>query len=97
MSEPEPKKRKGGSNFPDPLDMLTESRAAKKNAKVAFGALQSLDFFTINKLKFCEDQKLAWLIVKYDWNKISSVRLQLCLNSFPSSLTESQRESFILK
>ena len=57
---------------------------------------ESLDLVGMNKLEmFTEEKKLAWLIAKDSWNNVSSVRL--CLSSFPSSLTESQREHFFEK
>ena len=92
MSVPEPKKRKVASDLPDPLEVLAQVKAAKRNLKTVFGALQSLDLLQCaSELleKLSEDEKLAWLIVNFGWNAVSAVRE--CIGTFPKSLTESQR------
>ena len=85
------------NELPDPLLMMAEAKAAKKNAKNVFTAMESLNLLdsNINLEKFSEDKKLAWIIAKYGWKAVSSIRS--CLNNCPSSLTDLQRRQLFIK
>ena len=60
------KKRKVADRTKDLL-MMSESKVAKRNARNAFSALESLDLVgsAIKLEKFSEAQKLAWIIAMY--------------------------------
>ena len=80
------------------IELLANSKAAKRSIKTTFGALQSLDLFECAKElteKLSEDEKLAWLIARFGWKSVISVGE--CIRSFPTSLTESQWSSFFAK
>ena len=96
---PSSKKRKVASDLPYPLELLANSKAAKRSSiqrsARCYISLDLLQFENELLEKLSDDEKLAWLIAKFGWNAVSSVGE--CIRSFPTSLTESPRSGLFAK
>ena len=89
------KKRKVCTNLPDPLELMSKTKATRKNIKTTFIALSSLDLLQCEMRKqvmreLSENEKFKWLIANFSWDAVSSVSDYF--RSFPR-----QRSFFVYK